>query len=242
MIPKIEPMYKPYTGRNSGNMWGMFDNIYDNGKGAGIKMDGWGGDALGFAGAVGNMFMTNKGIKSQEEMAKKQMEWQQEAFYKNFAMKMAGYREHRNDRSRSNAQREHFNANGSSAGFVSQPFSRDDVLVNRDRQILSDPSMVGSNGKTYNTGNGAQASNPIGSGFGALNPTAFNPITTGIMSANANNLIGAANQAQRAERPRPIARAAARAQTGAGLSSAPTNAMPGDAQKKKNQQNVNKVM
>ena len=213
--------------RTKDNSWyGAMDYGVAGKDGSITKFDGWGSDALGLVGAVGNLYMTNKAINSQEDIANKQMDWSREEFYKNFAMKMAGYRQHRNDRSYENAQANYYANNGSISGFDGSKFKSDSQVYDAEGRRVGDPTMVGSNGKTYNTGN----TNPIGSSFA--------PAPTGVAMATSST---PANQAEADVIRRRKARAPESVETGAGLSSAPAQPMPGDASAKKNKENVAKI-
>ena len=157
---------------------GLTDNIVPGKDGKMIKLDGWGGDAMGLVGSLGNMYMQNKSINAQEEAAQKALDFQQESFYKNYAMKMAGYRDYRNNKGLEEANTR-LGIGNSLQGADRDKYFQDGVVYGGDGKRQADPSAVGSNGKVYG-----------GSSFSE--PSMYNTpdYLGGLQEQNANALLG----------------------------------------------------
>ncbi len=128
--------------------YGATDSMFADGNGGMTKMDGWGSDAMGFVGGLGNMYMQNKAINAQEEDAKKRFDFMKGDSEKNWAMRMNEYRQFQNRISHEAANRNSVrNGTGILTGDAAAQFEQGNNMLDWKGNARVDPFSVGANGK-----------------------------------------------------------------------------------------------
>ena len=214
--------------KNNGLMNSMFDNQVIGKNGNPIKMDGWGSDAVGLLGAGLNLWQNNKAINAQEEAAQNQLDFAKDSFYKNWAMKMAQYRDYRNNKGYESAIGRAANEGRQMSNAERDNYLQDQVIYDANGNQTNDPTTIGMNGQTYNTGNTATGSN-----YNAV--SAFAPTTAALPVQNSNLLQAASTPAVSAlAQTTPVPKKVNSSTKGAGLSTT-KKPQPNQVKKPENQ-------
>lgn len=159
----------------------FFDNSVISSNGNPIKMDGWGSDAVGLLGAGINLYQNNKAMEQKQKNAEDILNFKKDAFYKNWAMNMAKYRDYLNNRSMQEASQRAGNEGRLLNAGERDKYLQNNVSYDANGNRMVDPSSTGVSGKTYYTGATPQQVNG-GSGYNAV--SAFAPTTTRLFVEN----------------------------------------------------------
>ncbi len=171
---------------------GMTDSVLANGNGGSFKMDGWGSDAMGLAGGVGNMFLQYNAAKAQQKDADRRFALMEGESKKNWAMRMNEYRQFQNRISHDRATKESFlDGNGHLRGDDAAQFAQGNEMLDWRGQAKADPFSVSGDGSIVTN---TPQSNIANSSFAQAAPanSSFNnfPATATTTPQSANQKAG----------------------------------------------------